>query len=87
MASLGFDTGHTQTPITPVILGDEGLAQEFSRRLFEDEAVFAQAIAYPTVPRGTARIRAMVSAAHSDNDLDRCAEAFATVGRALGVVT
>jgi glycine C-acetyltransferase len=86
VASLGFDTGHTQTPITPVLLGDEGLAQEFSRRLFEDEAVFAQAIAYPTVPRGTARIRAMVSAAHSDNDLDRCVEAFATVGRALGVV-
>ena len=86
MGSLGFDTGHTGTPITPVILGDEALAQEFSRRLFEDEAVFAQAIAYPTVPRGTARIRAMVSAAHSDDDLDRCVEAFATVGRALGVV-
>lgn len=86
MGSLGFDTGHTQTPITPVILGDEGLAQEFSRRLFEEEAVFAQAISYPTVPRGTARIRAMVSAAHSDDDLDRCVEAFASVGRALGVV-
>ena len=86
MADLGFDTGHTQTPITPVILGDEALAQQFSRRLFDDEAVFAQAIAYPTVPRGTARIRAMVSAAHSDADLDRCVEAFATVGRSLGVV-
>jgi glycine C-acetyltransferase len=86
MGSLGFDTGHTQTPITPVILGDEGLAQEFSGRLFADEAVFAQAIAYPTVPRGTARIRAMVSAAHSDADLNRCVEAFASVGRALGVV-
>lgn len=86
MAELGFDTGHTQTPITPVILGEEALAQEFSRRLFDDEAVFAQAIAYPTVPRGTARIRAMVSAAHSDADLDRCIEAFATVGRSLGVL-
>lgn len=86
MAELGFDTGLTQTPITPVILGDEALAQEFSRRLFDDEAIFAQAIAYPTVPRGTARIRAMVSAAHSDADLDRCIEAFATVGRSLGVI-
>ena len=86
MNALGFDTGHTQTPITPVILGEEALAQEFSRRLFDDAAVFAQAIAYPTVPRGTARIRAMVSAAHSDADLDRCIDAFATVGRSLGVV-
>jgi len=86
MNDLGFDTGHTQTPITPVILGDETLAQQFSRRLFDDEAVFAQAIAYPTVPRGTARIRAMVSAAHTDEHLARCIDAFASVGRELGVV-
>lgn len=85
VAAAGFDTGRTATPITPVILGDEALAQEFSRRLFEDEGVFAQAIAFPTVPRGTARIRVMVSAAHSDDDLGRGAQAFAAVGRALGV--
>jgi glycine C-acetyltransferase len=87
MTSLGLDTGHTATPITPVILGDEALAQQFSRRLFDDESVFAQAIAYPTVPRGTARIRVMVSAAHSEEDLDRCVAAFESVGRALGVVS
>jgi glycine C-acetyltransferase len=87
MTSLGLDTGHTTTPITPVILGDEALAQQFSRRLFDDESVFAQAIAYPTVPRGTARIRVMVSAAHSEEDLDRCVAAFESVGRALGVVS
>jgi glycine C-acetyltransferase len=87
MTSLGLDTGLTQTPITPVILGDEALAQRFSRRLFEDQSVFAQAIAYPTVPRGTARIRVMVSAAHSEEDLDRGETAFESVGRALGVVS
>lgn len=87
LQSLGFDTGHTQTPITPVILGDESVAQQFSRRLFEEHSVFAQAIAYPTVPRGTARIRAMVSAGHSDNDLEQCVEAFRLTGQALGVVS
>ncbi|MEX1208695.1 MAG: glycine C-acetyltransferase [Acidimicrobiia bacterium] len=87
LQSLGFDTGHTQTPITPVILGDEVVAQGFSRQLFEEQSVFAQAIAYPTVPRGTARIRAMVSAGHTDEDLDRCVEAFRLVGQSLGVVS
>ena len=86
MRTAGFDTGHTQTPITPVILGDEALAQDFSRRLFEDQDVFAQAIAYPTVPRGTARIRVMVSAAHTDKHIDRCVAAFTAVGQNLGVV-
>jgi glycine C-acetyltransferase len=86
MAGAGFDLGASQTPITPVILGDAALAQEFSRRLFDGESVFAQAIGYPTVPRGKARIRVMVSAAHSDADLDRGFEAFVKVGRGLGVI-
>ncbi len=86
MADAGFDTGHSDTPITPVMLGDEKVAQEVSRRLFEEEDVFAQAIAYPTVPRGKARIRVMISAAHSPADLDRGAEAFIAVGKRLGVV-
>jgi glycine C-acetyltransferase len=86
MDAAGFDIGHSETPITPVILGEAAVAQEFSRRLFDDEAVFAQAIAYPTVPIGTARIRVMISAAHSPEDLTRGAEAFKTVGRSLGVV-
>ena len=86
MTAAGFDIGESETPITPVMLGDVSLAREVSRRLFEEEGVFAQAIGFPTVPRGKARIRVMVSAAHSPDDLDRCAEAFARVGGSLGVV-
>jgi glycine C-acetyltransferase len=86
LGKAGFDLGLSQTPITPVMLGDVLLAQEFSRRLFDEERVFAQAIGFPTVPRGKARIRAMVSAAHTEDDLDRAAEAFLSVGRALAVV-
>ncbi len=85
MRRLGFDLGASVTPITPVMLGDAHLAQTFSRRLFE-EGVFAQAIGYPTVPRGKARIRVMISAAHRREDLDRGLEAFAKVGRELGVI-
>lgn len=86
MSEGGFDIGHSETPITPVMLGDEKVAQEFSRRLFDEEAVFAQAIAYPTVPLGTARIRVMISAAHSGSDLEYGAAAFAKIGTNLGVV-
>ena len=86
MTAAGFDIGHSTTPITPVMLGDAKLAREFSRRLFEDEAVFAQAIGYPTVAMDAARIRVMISAAHSDDDLDRGAAAFARVAKELGVV-
>jgi len=85
MAELGFDTGHSQTPIVPVMLGDALLAQEFSRRLF-DEGVFAMAIGYPTVPQGKARIRVMSSAAHSLGDLEQALAAFESVGTELGVV-
>jgi len=85
MRDLGFDLGVTQTPISPVILGDEQVAQAFSRRLFE-EGVFGTAIAFPTVPLGKARIRVMISAAHSEADLDYGIAAFAKVGRELGVI-
>ena len=85
MKELGFDTGHTQTPIVPVMLGEVGLAKEFSARLF-DEGVFAMALGFPTVPRGQARIRVMNTAAHSKEDLDRGLEAFEKVGKALGVI-
>lgn len=81
----GFDTGRTETPITPVMLGDEKVASEFSKRLY-DEAVFASPIKYPTVARGKARIRCMLSAAHDESDLDFAVEKFALVGKALGVV-
>lgn len=85
MRRLGFDLGKTQTPITPVMLGSEHTAQEFSRRLFE-AGVFGTAIAFPTVPLGLARIRVMVSAAHSREDLDIGVQQFEVVGRDLGVV-
>ncbi len=85
MKALGFDTGQSVTPITPIMLGEAKLAQEFSRRLF-DAGVFAMAIGYPTVPRGKARIRVMISAMHTRDDLDFALDAFAQVGRALGVI-
>jgi glycine C-acetyltransferase len=84
MRRLGFDTGSSATPITPVMLGEAQLAQEFSRRLFE-EGVFAMAIGFPTVPRGLARIRVMVSAMLSDEDLEFGLATFAQVGQEMGV--
>jgi glycine C-acetyltransferase len=86
LTEAGFDLGVSQTPICPVMLGDSKLAREFARRLFDSEGVFAQAISYPTVPVGTSRIRVMLSAAHRDADLERGAEAFIRVGRALDVI-
>jgi glycine C-acetyltransferase len=85
MKQLGFDTGKSVTPIAPVMLGEAPLAQQFSRELFEN-GVFAMAIGFPTVPRGKARIRVMISAAHQKDDLDQGLETFATVGRKLGVI-
>ena len=85
LEDLGFDIGQSQTPITPVILGDAGVARQFSQKLAEKQ-VFAQAIGFPTVPRGLARIRVMVSAAHSREDLDFGIQAFTEVGKELGVI-
>jgi glycine C-acetyltransferase len=85
MQRLGFDTGRSQTPIVPVMLGDAGLAKQFSRELFE-AGVFAMSIGFPTVPRGMARIRVMNTAAHSREDLEQGLAAFAQVGRKLGVI-
>jgi glycine C-acetyltransferase len=85
MKTLGFDTGVSTTPITPVMLGEAPLAQQFSRELFED-GVFAMALGYPTVPKGKARIRVMISASHDHTDLEQGLEAFAKAGRKLGVI-
>ncbi|MDH3942550.1 MAG: glycine C-acetyltransferase [Anaerolineae bacterium] len=85
MGKLGFDTGQSVTPITPVMLGEAPVAQDFSRALFE-AGVFAMAIGYPTVPKGTARIRVMISAAHSSDDLELGVSAFEQVGKELGVL-
>jgi glycine C-acetyltransferase len=85
MREAGFDTGASETPITPVLLGDAKVAQEFSRLLF-NEGVFAMAIGYPTVPMGKARIRAMISATHSESDLDFGIEKFISVGQQLHLI-
>ncbi|MBL8154707.1 MAG: glycine C-acetyltransferase [Anaerolineae bacterium] len=85
MQALGFDTGVSQTPIVPVMLGEAPLAQQFSRALFE-AGVFAMAIGFPTVPKGKARIRVMNSAAHSPADLEVALATFERVGKSLGVI-
>jgi glycine C-acetyltransferase len=85
MRAMGFDTGKSVTPITPVMLGEAKLAQEFSRALY-DEGIFGTAIGFPTVPRGTARIRVMISAAHTNQDLEQGLAAFEKVGKKLGVI-
>lgn len=82
---LGFNTGVTQTPITPVMIGDENLAKEFSKRLLE-EGVFATPIKFPMVALGKARIRVMPSATHTKKDLDIGIAAFAKVAKALGII-
>jgi glycine C-acetyltransferase len=85
MRKLGFDTGKSMTPITPVMLGEAKLAREFSRLLYE-ESVFAMALGFPTVPEGKARIRVMISAAHSEEDLEQSLRAFSKVGKKLKVI-
>ncbi|HNS67502.1 MAG TPA: glycine C-acetyltransferase [Mesotoga infera] len=85
LKSLGFDTGHSETPITPVMLYDAKLSSSFSKRLFE-EGIFASSIGFPTVPRGKARLRIMISAAHSRKDLDFAISKFEMIGKELGVI-
>ncbi|WP_040850551.1 glycine C-acetyltransferase [Planococcus halocryophilus] len=83
--ALGFDIGHSETPITPCIIGDEKLTQEFSKRLFE-EGVYAKSIVFPTVPKGTGRVRNMPTAAHSKEMLDEAIATYEKVGKELGVI-
>ncbi len=85
LARLGFDTGVSETPITPVIVGDSALAGRFSDRLF-DEGIFAQPIVYPTVAIDRARIRTIVTAAHTDAHLDRALAVFDRIGHELGLI-
>jgi glycine C-acetyltransferase len=85
LRECGFDLGGTQTPITPIIVKDEDKAQEFSRRLM-GEGIFIQAIVYPTVQKGRARLRAMISASHTKEDLKHAASVIREVGINLGVV-
>jgi glycine C-acetyltransferase len=85
LSRLGFDIGVSETPITPVMMGDPDTAGRFSQRLFE-EGVFAQPVVYPTVAMDKARIRTIVTAAHSDEQLDRALDAFHRVGAELGLI-
>ena len=86
LASAGFDIGHSETPITPVMIGDEKLTQEFSKALRE-EGIYAKSIVFPTVPLKTGRIRNIPTAAHSYEQLDQAVEAYITVGKKLGVLS
>jgi glycine C-acetyltransferase len=85
LTELGFDTGESETPITPVMAGEETKAVELSRLLW-DEGVFSPAIIYPTVAKGKARVRTIVTAEHTEDDLREALDAFERVGRKLGLI-
>ena len=85
LKKLGFNTGMSETPITPVIVGDAALAHEFSRQLFA-EGVFAQSLGFPTVPVGKARLRAIVTATHTEGELSQALQTLGSVGRRLGII-
>jgi len=85
LKALGFNTGLSESPITPVIAGDGALAMKLSDRLFQ-EGVFAQGIAFPTVARDRARVRTIVTATHTREELQFALDVFAKVGRELGLI-
>lgn len=85
LRKIGYSTGNSETPITPCLIGDEAKTQQFSARLYE-EGIYAKAIVFPTVPRGTGRIRNMPSAAHTIEMLDRALAAYEKVGRELKII-
>jgi glycine C-acetyltransferase len=85
LSQLGFDIGHSETPITPVMVGKEDLTMKFSKRLLE-EGVFVSGIVFPTVPKGTGRLRCMISAAHTKADLDFAVKQFEKVGKELNII-
>nr|WP_309686801.1 glycine C-acetyltransferase [Armatimonas sp.] len=85
LQKLGFGIGVTQTPITPVMIGDEAKTQE-AQRLLRDEGILALAIVFPTVGRGKARLRTMPTAAHTNADFDEALGAFERVGKKLGLI-
>ena len=85
LKKLGFNTGMSETPITPIIVGDAALAHEFSRQLFA-AGVFAQGIGFPTVPQGQARVRTIVTATHTEEELTRALGILAEVGKKLKII-
>lgn len=86
LSKLGFNIGASETPITPCIIGEEKLTQQFSKRLFE-EGVYAKSIVFPTVPKGTGRVRNMPTAAHTKEMLDEALGIYEKVGKELGVIS
>lgn len=86
LVKLGFNIGDSETPITPCIIGEEVKTQEFSKRLYE-EGVYAKSIVFPTVPKGTGRVRNMPSAAHTKEMLDQALVIYERVGKELGIIT
>lgn len=85
LGKLGFNTGKSETPITPVIIGDEAKSLEFSKKLF-DNGVFVSPIIFPTVAKGTGRVRCMISAAHSEADLEKAVKVFKKVGKEMNLI-
>ncbi|MDO4720117.1 MAG: glycine C-acetyltransferase [Peptostreptococcaceae bacterium] len=85
MSTLGFNTGNSETPITPIIIGEEAKAIEFSKKLYEN-GVFVSPIVFPTVPKGTGRVRCMVTAGHTKQQLDKAVEIFEKVGREMEIL-
>lgn len=85
LQALGFDTGHSESPITPVLVGEAAVATTLSDHLF-DEGVFAQSLGFPTVPRGRARVRTIVTATHTREELQFALEMFGKVGRELRIL-
>lgn len=85
LSKLGYDTGESETPITPVIIGEEKTTQEFSKRL-KDEGVYVKSIVFPTVPRGTGRVRNMPTAAHTKDMLDEAIAAYEKVGKEMNLI-
>ncbi len=85
LKKLGFNTGHSETPITPVLVGEEAKTMEFSKALLA-EGVFVSGIVFPTVPKGTGRLRCMISASHTKEDLDFAIEVFEKVGKKLNII-
>ena len=86
LSKLGFNIGASETPITPCIIGEEKLTQQFSKRLFE-EGVYAKSIVFPTVPKGTGRVRNMPTASHTKEMLDEALAIYEKVGKELGVIS
>lgn len=85
LKGIGYDIGHSETPITPVILGDERLAQEFAKKLIEN-GVYVKPIVFPTVPLGTGRVRNMPTAAHTKEMLDKAVEVYEKVGKEMKII-